>query len=239
MNEFMLIIKEGASALGIEISEQQLEKLWQHWCAVKEAPFNLTAIKDDREAAEKHYLDSIAALPQIPAGELWCDIGTGAGFPGLVLAVMRPEQRILLLESNGKKCGFLTDMAAKLGLSKVEVLNSRAETAAKTRRDSIDVVMARAVSHVSVLAEYAAPLLRLQGTLVCYKGPGYAQELSESKAALMKLGMKAGAQAELLLPNGEQRIIGKLVKHAPTPKAYPRREGMAENKPLVPRETRA
>ena len=239
MNEFMLIIKEGATALNIEISDAQLQQLWQHWCAVKEAPFNLTAIKEDREAAEKHYLDSLAALPYIPAGGTWCDIGTGAGFPGLVLAVMRPEQKILLLESNGKKCGFLSDMALKLGLSQVEVLNSRAETAAKTRRDSLDVVMARAVSHVSVLAEYAAPLLKLQGQLICYKGPGYAQELKESKAALGKLGLAAAEQNELLLPNGEQRIIGKLVKTAPTPKAYPRREGMAENKPLVPRETRA
>lgn len=242
MAEFRRILQETLAGAGLDADAALLDCLALHWRLVREANrrFNLTAITDNAEAAHKHYLDCLLALPLI--GELLpaadgcraADIGSGGGFPGLVLAAARPELNWTLLEATEKKAAFLAQAAREMGLQRVTVRALRAEDAGRDAvlRAGFHLATARAVAPLAVLAEYALPLLAPGGFLLAYKGLEAKAELAQAVNALKLLGgsPRAGGGVHSL-PYGERRLC-VVEKTRATPDKYPRRAGMPAKHPL-------
>jgi 16S rRNA (guanine527-N7)-methyltransferase len=200
---------------------------------VQESHHSLTAVRDPVAGVEVHIADSLAGLElaAVQTAGVIADLGSGAGFPGLVLAVARPEARVVLVESVGKKAGFLAEAAEDLRLQNVEVVGGRAE-AWEAGRETCDVVTARALARLDVLLEYAAPLLRVEGALVAWKGKRDKGEETAAWKAGKILGMEAPVPSTVPGPDGSERHLYLSHKLRPTPPGYPRRPGMAAKKPL-------
>ena len=181
---------------------------------------NLTAITEPRQACSKHFLDSLLRLEDVSfaPGESLLDVGTGAGFPGIPLAIACPELEVTLLDSLRKRVDFLQAVLSELGLSRVQALHERAELL---------------VARLPLLAEYCLPFLRLGGGFIACKGPNGAAELEEAAKALQILGGSAEQTFIHSLPGGESRDILLIRKTAPTPKRFPRNPGAAAKAPLV------
>jgi len=172
-----LSLEEGTAALGIELTSAQRDALIAHLDLVDEwnAKFNLTAIRDREQQVTKHVLDSLTVRPWL-RGPTVADVGSGAGFPGIPLAIVEPERRFALLESTGKKCRFLEAVRDTLGLANVEVIQARAESYKPEVR--YETVVARAVGPLADLVRFAGPLLAAGGRLLAMKGRNPAEELS-------------------------------------------------------------
>ena len=192
---------------------------------------NLTAITDPLQVAQKHFMDSILPAALIPQGASVIDVGTGAGFPGVPLAIMRPDIKLTLLDSLNKRITFLTELCAALGLN-ARCIHARAEDAGRKSelREQIDIATSRAVANVSALAEYTVPFLNVGGASLMYKGPQAPEELIAGKRALELLCCTAEIHS-FPAPWGERTVIA-LTKQRPTAAAYPRKAGTAEKRPL-------
>jgi len=199
--------------------------------------FNLTGITDAEGIQVKHFLDSLSILLALPPGPLRViDVGTGAGFPGLPLKIVRPELEITLAEATGKKVTFCERLVAKLGLTGVTVLKARAEDLGQdpAQREHYDWVLARAVAEMPVLAEYLLPLAALGGHALAQKGASAPQETEAAATAIRKLGGEVEQLIPITLPGlPEPRYLVILKKVSPTPPAYPRRAGMPSKKPIL------
>jgi len=209
--------------------------LQQHWLLVKNAGFNLTAISEDEEAAVKHYWDCLYIAEKLPEQARCLDIGSGAGFPGLVLAAARPDTKWLLLDSLNKRCEFLKRAAAQMGLKNVEVIHARAEEAGQNKkfRESFDIVAARAVTAMPVLAELTLPFLKKGGKLLAMKGPALTEELADAQNALKLLQGEVKEVREYELPLfGDGRTLCTVQKIGICPAKYPRRAGTPKSDPL-------
>ncbi|MBI5106079.1 MAG: 16S rRNA (guanine(527)-N(7))-methyltransferase RsmG [Solirubrobacterales bacterium] len=201
---------------------------------VVEEPTSITTVRDPAEAVDVHVADSLAglAVPGVRTAGVLADLGAGGGFPGLALAAALPEARVVLVESVGKKCAFLRRAAAEAALTRVEVVHARAEEWA-AGLGACDVVTARALAPLSVLAEYAAPLLRLGGQLVAWKGRRDGEEEAAGAAAAAFLGLGPAEVLEVRpFPAAEARHLHLYSKVRDTPPGYPRRPGMARKRPL-------
>lgn len=223
------------AALGIALTGPMLDALDQYAEILVEynQKVNLTAITDPEGIEDKHFADSLllANLPET-AGKL-VDVGTGAGFPGVVAKIFKPELHLTLMEPTGKRVEFLKYVCAQLGLSGVEFAKERAEEAArKVWREQFDVATARGVAALPMLSEYCLPLVKVGGVFLAMKGPGAAEELAESGAALKKLGGKGSGVAEFHLPGGDVRNIIRIKKISQTPPVYPRNGGKIAKSPL-------
>lgn len=223
------------AALGIALTGPMLDALDQYAEILVEynQKVNLTAITDPEGIEDKHFADSLllANLPET-AGKL-VDVGTGAGFPGVVAKIFKPELQLTLMEPTGKRVEFLKYVCAQLGLSGVEFAKERAEEAArKVWREQFDVATARGVAALPMLSEYCLPLVKVGGVFLAMKGPGAAEELAESGAALKKLGGKGNGVAEFHLPGGDVRNIIRIKKISQTPPVYPRNGGKIAKSPL-------
>lgn len=223
------------AALGIALTGLMLDALDQYAEILVEynQKVNLTAITDPEGIENKHFADSLllANLPET-AGKL-VDVGTGAGFPGVVAKIFKPELQLTLMEPTGKRVEFLKYVCAQLGLSGVEFAKERAEEAArKVWREQFDVATARGVAALPMLSEYCLPLVKVGGVFLAMKGPGAAEELAESGAALKKLGGKGSGVAEFHLPGGDVRNIIRIKKISQTPPVYPRNGGKIAKSPL-------
>ena len=251
----MDLLREAAKGLGLTLSARHLAafELYYHELETWNQRFNLTAITGYEEVQRKHFLDSLScilALPQrggagpipdtaplqLDARPLWClDVGSGAGFPGIPLKLLLPDAKMTLVEATGKKAGFLRHMVEALNLENVEVLNARAEDVGHLpeHREQYDWVLARAVSNLSVLAEYCLPLCRVGGRMVAEKGSDVAEEAAQAQRAFDILG---GALVEIkpvTLPElraGNHLVVVDKVRK--TPADYPRRAGLPAKKPL-------
>ena len=191
-----------------------------------------TAVRDPREALDVHLADSLAglAVPALRAAHRIADIGSGAGLPGLPLALALPGARVVLVESQRRKCAFLHRAVEALGLTNAEVACARVEELPPA---TCDVVTARALASLAVLCEYAAPLLVEGGVLVAWKGAVDAVEDADGLAAAAALGLeRAEVRAVEPYEGSERRTLHVLRKIAPTPPGYPRRPGMAVKRPL-------
>ncbi len=189
---------------------------------------------DPREAVDVHVADSLVGLEveDVRRAEVLADLGAGAGFPGLVLAAALPAARVVLVESVGRKAEFLRRAASALGLERAEVVALRAEEW-RAGLEACDVVCARALARMDVLAEYAAPLLREGGALVAWKGRRDAEEERGGAAAAARLGLAVEEVREVHpWPEAQARHLHVLRKVAPTPPGFPRRPGMARKRPL-------
>ena len=231
---------ETAAGFGVAVSAEQAEKLDRYAALLAQwnERMNLTAITDPAEMRVKHFADSLTLLTVLPDGaRTLVDVGTGAGFPGLVAAIMRPDMAVTLLDSLQKRLTFLEAVCTELGVS-ATTAHLRAEDAGRDPafREQFDVATARAVKRLPTLCEYALPLVKVGGRLIALKGPEAGEELQAAENAVRLLGGAAGKTATLALtaPNGETltRALVQIDKIAPTPKAYPRPAAKIQSNPL-------
>ena len=220
----------------IILNDKQIEsyktysKLLQEWNKV----MDLTAIDEEAQIVEKHFYDSLISAKYFRyENQTLLDIGSGAGFPGLVLAIAFPNLKITLLEPTLKRCNFLNEVIKVLELSNVKVVNDRAENYVKEKRESFDLVTSRAVSRLNILLELSIPFLTIQGTMIALKGKNANLELKEAENALKILNVKLLKNYEFKLPSEEEnRSILLLKKEARTNIKYPRNYGTIKKKPL-------
>ncbi len=193
--------------------------------------FNLTAVTEEEEVIHKHYLDSVAGEYLIGRGERVAEVGSGAGFPSIPIAIVREDLRFTLIESTGKKCEFLRTAVRELGLG-VEVLCARAEDVARgPLRESFGVCIARAVARLNTLSEYCLPLVKKGGSFIAWKSDS-AEEFEEAQNALKILGGR-GETIRYELPDGYgARMLVRVKKEKNTPKEYPRGRGLERRRPL-------
>ena len=238
--EFRDEVQKAAADFGTPLDVAQTDQLAAYDSLLLEwnQKMNLTAITDPREVAVKHIVDSLSAFdPSLfKDGIRAIDVGTGAGFPGLVLKIYFPSMELVLLDSLQKRVKFLEAVVSELGLSGVTCVHGRAEEAARQKnyRERFDVAFSRAVARLSVLAEYTLPFVRVGGSLLALKGARYAEEMAEAETAAKILGGSAPTSKTLKLPGlDDGRAIVRIDKIKPTPKAYPRKSGTPEKKPLI------
>ena len=232
------IMLEGAEAMGIAMTEGQAAQFAEYHAMLTaaNARMNLTRVPDDlREAADRNYLDCIAVLAgEFPRIKTAVDVGSGAGFPGLPLAIMLPEVRFTLVDALGKRVEFLRSVIDALGLN-AEAVHLRAEDAARRPelRERFDLAVARAVAPMNVLCEYLLPFVRVGGRMLALKGPGLEAELDEARTAIELLGGGEVRDVPLSIPGRDwDHCAAWIEKAAPTPDRYPRRAGLPEKKPL-------
>lgn len=192
---------------------------------------NLTAITDEGEVVSKHFADSLLPVELIPKGARCVDVGTGAGFPGVPLMIMRGDLKMTLLDSVQKRLTFLEALLRELDLC-ATLVHARAEDAGRDngRRGKYDIALTRAVAGVSALMEYTTPLIKVGGLSLMYKGPRADEELSHAGRAQTLLKLESHL-VDYDVPWGERHII-VVKKLAPTPGTYPRKAGTAANNPL-------
>ena len=196
---------------------------------------NLTAITDPKEIAVKHFIDSISLLTccNLPADARLMDIGTGAGFPGIPLKIMRPDLRLTLLDSLNKRLIFLNEVCKDLGLE-AELLHARAEEFGQKPeyREQYDIVVSRAVANLPALCEFCLPYVKVGGSFISMKGPDGEHELSLAAHAISQLGGKLQSLQTLRLPDESVRMIISIQKISPAPSKYPRRGVKISKSPL-------
>jgi 16S rRNA (guanine527-N7)-methyltransferase len=237
----MELLRSGARALlNLELTPAQMAAFQTYAAELTAAneQFNLTAITDPAGVQVKHFLDSLSLLKAVPpnrAGLSLLDVGTGAGFPGLPLKIACPDLRVTLVEATGKKVAFCERLIAQLRLPQVAVIKARAEELgqAPAHREQYDLVVARAVAEMPVLAEYLLPLVKRGGRMVAQKGEGAPAETHAAEPALKKLGGHLERLIPIELPGVvETRYLVVCAKTAATPPIYPRRPGLPSKQPL-------
>ena len=196
---------------------------------------NLTAITAPDDIVIKHFVDSLLLLKayDVPQGAKMIDVGTGAGFPSVPVAMVRGDIRLTLMDSLNKRINFLTELSAELGVS-AACVHARAEEFGNKAefREQYDVACARAVAHLRELSEYCLPFVKVGGGFVALKSVGLEQEMEEAKAAIDILGGKVEDICRFTLPDGAERAIAVIRKIRPTPKKFPRPYGKIKKNPL-------
>ncbi len=231
------LLAKTAAAWGLPLTETQLKQFAAYTSTLQiwNVRVNLTAIIDAEGIFVRHFLDSLrcaCAWGDTPASLI--DIGSGAGFPGIPLKILRPTLRLTLVESVGKKAAFLRHIVEQLALDDVTVLDSRVELIGHQpqHREQYDVATARAVAGMRVLAEYSLPLVRLGGRLLAPKGADVAAELAAAQRAIKILGGEMPAVEPVTLPGVDPRTLVVIGKTRPTPPEYPRAVGIPTRRPL-------
>ncbi len=227
--------------LGLTLTQQQCRafRLYHKELETWNTRFNLTAITDSKGVQIRHFLDSLSCLQvigEVSRGQSLIDMGTGAGFPGLPLKIVRPALRLTLLEATGKKTDFLRHVVDLLELRDVTVIHGRAELIGHDplHREAYDWVTARAVAALPTLVEYLLPLCRLGGCCLAQKGEDAAAEVSSAEPAVRLLGGHLNRLVAVELPGlAETRHLVVIDKVARTPDKYPRRPGRPAKYPLV------
>lgn len=221
-----------------DISQEQIEKLdkFYEMLIEKNKVMNLTAITDFEDVLKKHFVDSLSICFCLPEHvSSICDLGTGAGFPGIPLAIYYPDINFTLIDSLNKRINFLSEVVDELGLTNVSLVHSRAEEAGRNKlyRENFDLVVSRAVANISVLSEYCLPLVSVGGNFISYKSGSVDEEILESGKAIEKLGGKISSIEKFLLPKTDiTRSFIIISKDKSTPKAYPRKAGTPGKDPL-------
>ena len=228
---------EATEDFKIRLSEEQLSQLELYHKLLSEwnEKINLTAITDDRGVAVKHFADSMTIFNyfDIPQNARVIDVGTGAGFPGLVLKIVRPDIELTLLDSLQKRLNFLRTVLDALHLD-ATLIHSRAEEGGQNPdlRESYDLAVSRAVAQLNILSEYCLPYVRLSGRFIAFKGSA-GDELQAANNAIGILGGRIGKTPVFELPmEGGTRTLIEIEKVRPTPDKYPRQYGKIKAKPL-------
>ena len=226
-----------AQRYNIELSSEQLNMLDKYSEMLVEWNFkiNLTAITDSEEIMTRHFEDSIAMLKYVdsPINSSLIDIGTGAGFPGMVLKIIRPDLKITLLDSLNKRISFLNTVSDKLCLD-INTVHLRAEDGGKLSkyRERFDIACARAVSNMRELSEYCIPYVKVGGQFVSLKGPDVVDELDLARPAIGTLGGRVNSVCNYIISDGSGRNIIIVDKVKPTPIQFPRISAKIAKKPL-------
>ena len=212
--------------LGIQLTDEQLHQLDKYYQLLIEwnKVMNLTGITEEKEVYLKHFYDSltIAKVIDLTKEKSLCDVGSGAGFPGMVLKIVFPNLKVTLVDSLNKRIKFLTEVANELNLKDIALVHARAEDFAKNNREKFDVVTARAVAPINVLLEYCLPLTKVGKYFIALKG-NISQEIILLNNSLTKIGGKLINSQEFLLPiENSNRSLLVITKENPTSKKYPR-----------------
>lgn len=232
------ILKKHASEYAIEINQDLAEKLEVYGKLLKEwnDKINLTAIKDDEGIAIKHFLDCllVSKVAEFKDGMSIIDVGTGAGFPGLVIAAAYPNVNVTLLDSTGKKLKAVENMAEEMGVKNVKIVHSRAEDAGKNPefREKYDFATARAVAELRVLLEYTLPFVKKGGSFLSLKAAIAKEEIDCAGNSLKVLSGKIHSTNDFTLPGGDKRVIINIKKISQTSPKYPRPSAQIAKKPL-------
>ncbi len=234
---FRSVLSVDLHARDLSLTGEQVDRLCAYYAMLSETnrEMNLIGQDDPVLVAQRHFLDSLAppALSLLQAGMKAIDVGTGAGFPGLALAIVRPDIRFTLLDSLRKRVAFLQRVVDALGLANVTCVAERAEDAARTSlRGQFDVALSRAVAALPVLLEYTLPFVRVGGSALCWKGPTAKEEIASARHALTVLG---GGECQVLSysPDGTREYAIVRVKHIrPCSTQYPRKVGIPTKTPL-------
>jgi 16S rRNA (guanine527-N7)-methyltransferase len=219
----------------VAVTEQMVASLKTYASLLKEwnEKMNLTAIVEENEVIEKHFFDCLIPAKSLPiAHKKVADLGTGAGFPGLVWAIVFPSSEVTLVEATGKKCTFLNEVIKQCGLKNVKVLNMRAEEIKS--RESFDIVTARALAPMNILLEVSAPLVKVGGYFIAMKGSKGEEEFNKTGKEAKTLGLTLKDLKKEDLPNGEgARENFFFLKSEHTSGRYPRRWSEIVAKPLT------
>lgn len=237
--KYFELMKNACDSVGMNFDEDKYNKfityknLLQEW----NEKINLTAITEDEEVIKKHFIDCIKAFSenQFKEAKTLIDVGTGAGFPGLPIAIMREDLNITLLDSLNKRVNFLNIVKNSLNLTNVTTIHSRAEDGARNKelREKFDMATSRAVANMAVLSEFCLPYVKVGGYFIALKGPAITDELNDAKNAIGTLGGKLIEVIEVSVEGTDLKhnlVVIKKVKE--TPKTYPRKAGSITKKPI-------
>lgn len=229
-------LKIKAKQIEIELTKKQIEKYYNYMNLLLEwnEKINLTAIIDPKEIILKHFVDSLTIAKYIKDDEKLIDVGTGAGFPGIPLSIVKENTDIVLLDSLNKRINFLEEVKENLKLENITTIHGRAEEFGKNKkeRETYDIATSRAVAPLNILLEYLLPLVKVGGRAICMKGSNI-EEVENAKNALEILGGQIEKIEEITLPNSDIKrniIIVKKVKN--TPLKYPRKPGTPSKEPI-------
>ncbi len=235
--EFIEKISTQTQKLGIDITSQQAERFYLYTNMLLEwnEKINLTAITELDEIIQKHFIDSLTINKYIKESASIIDVGTGAGFPGIPLKIVREDISVTLLDALNKRINFLNEVIEQNELTNIETIHARAEEAGKNKalRESFDIATSRAVAPLNVLVEYLLPLVKIGGKCICMKGSNAKEEIENSRKAITILGGKIEKIEELELPNSDiKRTIIVIKKEKNTPAKYPRKAGTPSKMPI-------
>ena len=238
----MQILEKALDSMEIKYTEEQINKfaLFMELVLKWNESVNLTSIKDEDEFVLKHFVDSIMCAREdlFKDAKKIVDIGTGAGFPGIPLAILFPHKKFTLVDSLSKKINIIKDIVEKLELKNVILVHSRAEDFGRNKRDreAYDLCVSRAVAKLAVLSEYCIPLVRLGGYFIAYKGSDIDEELRDSIKAIEEMGGKVVSVVDFMNSQEQKEEINhKLIiieKISPTPETYPRKAGLPQKEPI-------
>ena len=231
--------RKDIEALGIDLTEKQIQQFISYYEKLVEwnEMMNLTAITEYDEVMKKHFIDSMTLIKAFDVNQSASviDVGTGAGFPGLVLKIAYPNLKITLLDSLNKRIQFLNEVIGNLGLDGVETIHGRAEDFAKPDklREKYDLCVSRAVANLSTLSEYCLPFVKEKGLFISYKSEKVQDEMVKADKAISILGGKIEKQVEFTLPYSDiYRNLFIIRKVKKTPAKYPRKAGLPSKEPL-------
>lgn len=236
IQEFSQKLQEKSKLINIELEENQIEKFYNYMNLLLEwnEKINLTAITEPNEVILKHFIDSATIIKYIENNMSIVDVGTGAGFPGIPLNIIKNNAKYTLVDSLNKRINFLNEVIEKLGLQNINTVHSRIEDFAKNNKEKFDIATSRAVASLNVLLEYLLPLVKVGGICICMKGSNAKEEIENASKALEILGGKIEKIEEIILPNSDivrNIIIVRKIKS--TPNKYPRKAGTPSREPIM------
>lgn len=237
-DEFFYKLQNQAQKIDINLTNKQLNEFYTYMNLLIEwnKNINLTAITEPEEIIKKHFIDSLTISKNIKKDSSIIDVGTGAGFPGIPLKIVREDINVVLLDALNKRLNFLNEVIKENKLENIETVHFRAEEIGKNKkyREKYDIATSRAVAQLNILAEYLLPLVKVGGKCICMKGSNVEEELKNSKKAINLLGGEIEKIEEFILPDSDiKRNVIIIKKVNSTPAKYPRKPGTPAKEPII------